>query len=141
MLVMKFGGTSVGDAQCISNVKEIIARSITERSPVVVVVSAMSTVTETLIETARLASQGKQNAVEEKLQSLERKHSQVVEALFAKPHRQAAQKAVTEILGEFGKLCAGMALVGEMPLRALDAGLSVGERLSSMLLARHLETN
>lgn len=141
MLVMKFGGTSVGDAQCIANVKEIIARSVTERSPVVVVVSAMSTVTETLIETARLASQGEQSAVEEKLQSLERKHSQVVEALFSKAHRRAVQKTVTDILGEFAKLCAGMALVGEMPLRALDAGLSVGERLSSTLLAQHLETN
>ena len=45
MLVMKFGGTSVGDAKCIAAVREIVAQGVRERAPVVVVVSAMSTVT------------------------------------------------------------------------------------------------
>ena len=140
MLVVKFGGTSMGGVQCFEKVKQIIARTAGEGVPVVVVVSAMSTVTDTLLDTARLAAQGNQSAVEEKLQYLERLHFQAVEEIFPQPHRQKAQKTVTEILGEFAKLSAGMALVAEMPLRALDAGLSVGERLSSMLLAWYLET-
>ena len=138
MLVMKFGGTSVGDARCIAAVREIVARVSRERAPVVVVVSAMSTVTETLLETARLAAAGEERAVEEKLARLRQKHLAVVEELFP-PLRQAALKqTVSEILAEFQKLCGGMALLRELPLRTMDAGLSVGERLSTTLLASHL---
>ncbi len=138
MLVMKFGGTSVGDAQCFAKVQEIIARTLRERSPIVVVVSAMSTVTETLLTAARLAAAGDEKAVREKLDYLERKHLQVVEELFAGPRRAEARKAMEEILAEFQKLCAGVALLRELPLRAMDAGLSVGERLSATLLAGYL---
>ena len=139
MLVMKFGGTSVGDAQCFVHVKEIIARAARERPPVIVVVSAMSTATETLLEAARLAAAREQSAVEEKLQYLERKHLQVAEELFPESCRQSVRKSVTEILAEFQRLCAGIALVAELPPRALDSGLSVGERLAATLLARYLE--
>ena len=139
MLVMKFGGTSVGDAKCFANVREIIARAARERPPVAVVVSAMSTVTETLLEAARLAASDEQKAVEGKLQYLESKHLQVADELFSGARREAVRKSVMEILGEFDRLCAGMALLSQMPLRALDAGISVGERLSSFLLAQHLE--
>lgn len=138
MVVMKFGGTSVGDAQCFANVQEIIARAMRERPPVVVVVSAMSTVTESLLAAARLAAAGEEKAVREKLESLERKHLQVVEELFAGSRRAEVQQAVEEILAEFQKLCAGVALLRELPMRTLDAGLSVGERLSATLLASYL---
>ncbi|MBI4464752.1 MAG: hypothetical protein HY647_08630 [Acidobacteria bacterium] len=59
--------------------KEIIVRANRDRSPVAVVVSAMSTVTETLLEAARAAAAGDQGAVEQKLQYLEKKHFQVAE--------------------------------------------------------------
>ncbi len=138
MLVMKFGGTSVGDARCIAAVREIVARASRERAPVVVVVSAMSTVTETLLETARLAAAGEERAVGEKLEFLRQKHLAVVAELFQGQRRASLAQAVAEILAEFQKLCAGMALLRELPLRAMDAGLSVGERLSATLLAAHL---
>ena len=138
MLVMKFGGTSVGDAQCFRSVQEIVARAVRERPPVVVVVSAMSTVTETLLAAARLAAAGNETGVEEKLAYLEQKHFQLAEELFSGARREEARKAVTAILAEFRKLCAGMVLLRELPLRAMDAGLSVGERLSATLLAQHL---
>ena len=147
MLVMKFGGTSVGDARCIASVREIVARAARDPkrprsggavSPVVVVVSAMSTVTETLLEAARQAAAGNERAVEEKLRSLRLKHLQVVEELFSGPARDSVRKAVEAILAEFEDVCAGMGLLREAPLRAMDAGLSVGERLSATLLASHL---
>ena len=139
MLVMKFGGTSVGDAKCFANVKEIIARAARERPPVAVVVSAMSTVTETLLEAARLAAVGDQKGVEQKLRYLESKHLGLVDELFSGSRKEAVRKTVLDVLSEFQKLCAGMSLLSELPLRALDAALSVGERLSSILLAQHLE--
>ncbi|MGH9782717.1 MAG: aspartate kinase, partial [Terriglobia bacterium] len=146
MLVMKFGGTSVGDAGCIASVREIVARAARDPkqarsrgavSPVVVV-SAMSTVTETLLEAARQAAAGNGRAVEEKLRYLRQKHMQVVEELFSGQARDSVAKAVETILAEFQDVCAGMALLRELPLRAMDAGLSVGERLSATLLASHL---
>src|SRR3990167_5182146 len=140
MLVMKFGGTSVGDAQCFRGVKEIVAPGVREHAPVVVVVSAMSTVTEALLESARSAAAGgNERGVEEKLEHLRQKHLRAIEELFPGPRREQVTKAVSEILAEFEKLCAGMALLRELPLRAMDAGLSVGERLSATLLARYLD--
>ena len=139
MVVMKFGGTSVGDAECFRKVKEIVLRAHREHLPVAVVVSAMSTVTETLLEASRAAAAGNQKVVDEKLEHLERKHLQVVEELFSEVHREPVRQAVLGILGEFQKLVAGMALLGELPLRALDAAVSVGERLSVTLLAQYLE--
>ena len=140
MLVMKFGGTSVGEAKCFANVKEIVARSAGECSPVVVVVSAMSTVTEMLLEATRLAAAGEDKAVEQKIELLERKHFQVADELFSGQRREEVRKSVVEILAELRRLCAGMVLLRELPLRTLDAALSVGERLSALLLARHLES-
>jgi aspartate kinase len=139
MLVMKFGGTSVGDAPCFRQVKEIVARAGRERPPVVVVVSAMSTVTETLLEAARRAAAGEKAVVEEKLAYLEQKHLRLADELFPGPQRERARAAALEILTEFRKICAGMEQLRELPLRAMDAGLSVGERLSATLLALFLE--
>lgn len=139
MLVMKFGGTSVGDSQCFAKVKEIISREACERPPVAVVVSAMSTVTETLLEAARAAAAGDNKSLEPKLQYLQEKHLLLADELFSGSSRFAVRKAVMQCIGEFRKFCAGIALISELPLRSLDAGLSVGERLSAILLAQYLE--
>src|SRR5947209_19931310 len=61
--VMKFGGTSVGDASCIRRVVEIV-RAASQESSVVVVVSAMSGVTNKLIEAANEAKGGNKITVE-----------------------------------------------------------------------------
>ena len=140
MLVMKFGGTSVGDSRGIAAVHEIVARAAREHAPVVVVVSAMSTVTETLLEAARLAAAGDEQAMQEKLRYLREKHLQAVETLLSGPERDSISKAVGEILAEFQNICAGMALLRDLPLRAMDVGLSVGERLSSALVASYLRS-
>ena len=60
LCVMKFGGTSVGDADCIRRAAEIVKSAVAER-PVVVVVSAMSGVTNRLIEGARKAEAGEED--------------------------------------------------------------------------------
>jgi bifunctional aspartokinase / homoserine dehydrogenase 1 len=139
MLVMKFGGTSVGDASCFRKVKEIVAQAARERGPVVVVVSAMSTITETLLAAARAAEAGDAKGMEEKLAHLESKHLKTADELFSGAKRDAARQAVQEIAAEFRRICGGMEMLRQLPLRAMDAGLSVGERLSATLLALFLE--
>ncbi|OFV98762.1 MAG: hypothetical protein A3F68_02955, partial [Acidobacteria bacterium RIFCSPLOWO2_12_FULL_54_10] len=135
---MKFGGTSVGDAKCIDNVKDIVAKAAKEHSSVVVVVSAMSTVTETILEATRLAASGDEPGAMKKIAQLEQKHFQAADELFNGVTKEEARKVISGIVDELKKLCGGMALLREMPLRAVDAALSVGERLSSILVARHL---
>jgi aspartokinase/homoserine dehydrogenase 1 len=140
MLVMKFGGTSVGSPDAIRGVKQIVSDARAKKAPVVVVVSAMSTITETLLAAARSSVAGDNKVAQEKLTHLEKKHLDTVEALFAAgARRDAAKKIVMDITGEFRRICSGMELLGELPLRAMDAGLSVGERLSANLLALFLE--
>ena len=138
MLVMKFGGTSVGDARSIAAVREIIAGASRQRAPVVVVLSAMSTVTDTLLQAARLASSGDERGMQEKLHYLREKHFRTIEELLSGQERDSVAKAAEELLTEFQNLCAGMALLRDLPLRAMDIGLSVGERLSSMIVASYL---
>ncbi len=138
MLVMKFGGTSVGDARSIAAVREIVAGASRERAPVVVVLSAMSTVTETLLQAARLAASGDERGMQEKLCYLREKHFRAIEELLSGRERDSVAKAAEELLTEFHNLCAGMALLRDLPLRAMDVGLSVGERLSSMVVASYL---
>jgi aspartate kinase len=139
MLVMKFGGTSVGDADCFRRVKDIVAGAVKSHAPVAVVVSAMSTVTDTLLEAARRAAAGDSKGLDEKLAYLEQKHFTAADALFAGKRRTSARQAVTEICGEFRRICNGMALLRDRPPRAMDAGLSAGERLSAALLSRFLD--
>jgi aspartate kinase len=140
MLVMKFGGTSVGSADAMRGVKQIVADARAAKAPVVVVVSAMSTVTETLLAAARAAVAGDSKPMQERLDHLEKKHLDTVDALFpAGARKESAKKTVMEISGEFRRICSGMELLGELPLRAMDAGLSVGERLSANLVALFLD--
>src|SRR5689334_19937433 len=117
MLVMKFGGTSVGDAKCFAAVKDIIARASREHQIGAVVVSAMSTVTESLLAACRMAAAGDQKGMEEKLRYLRDKHLGIVDELFPGVRREAVRKSVTQILDQFQRICTGMALLGDMPLR------------------------
>ena len=79
--VMKFGGTSVGNAECIGRVAEIVAAASREGAPVVAVVSAMGGVTNRLIEAARAAEKGDAGAGAELAGALRRQHAEAVEAL------------------------------------------------------------
>src|SRR3954464_11268360 len=108
MLVMKFGGTSVGDAKCFATVKDIVAKARREHEVGTVVVSAMSTVTETLLSAMRLAASGEQTATGEKLAYLEQKHLSTIDALFPAAKRDTVKAKVLEVLKEFRNICGGM---------------------------------
>ena len=78
--IMKFGGTSVGDATRIRKVVEII-REAARESEVVVVVSAMSGVTNRLIEAATQAKAGNRDAVDTIFEELRDRHNAAVNYL------------------------------------------------------------
>ena len=122
---MKFGGTSVGDASCISRAAKIIVDAAREYR-CVAVVSAMSGVTNQLIEAANQARAG--NAVEATriLEALRKQHESALVALI--PHEQERQKIrqkVEDVLAEGRRLCEGTALLRELTPRALEDRKSV----------------
>ena len=136
--VMKFGGTSVGDAACIANVADIIRESCFE-SQIVVVVSAMSGVTNRLIEAARLAEAGKRECVDCIFEELRNRHHAVAEALIHSPTElEQVKQVMNRILEEGDHLCQGTILLRELTARALDSISSLGERLCVPLVSTAL---
>jgi aspartate kinase len=132
---MKFGGTSVGDASCIRRAAEIV-RAAAERQPIVVVVSAMSGVTNRLIEGARRAEAGEEEHVTSLIQELKKQHEDVLNALVEDSRsRIAIASAHARVLNELERMLHGTALLRELTPRALDAISGIGERLSTPLLA------
>jgi bifunctional aspartokinase / homoserine dehydrogenase 1 len=133
--VMKFGGTSVGDASCIARTAKIIAQAAKENS-CVVVVSAMSGVTNRLIEAARTAQAGNVKDAEAILDALEKQHKFALTNLLHDEQKRASLRQRLElVLAEGSRLCEGTALLRELTPRTLDAISSLGERLSAPLVA------
>jgi len=139
MLVMKFGGTSVGNAERMANVVDII-REVRQRRPrLVVVVSAMSGVTDRLIRLARSASEGRVEECEEIRASLLARHLEVYERLLTNGgQRRAACAAIIKQIEELKRLYQSIAVMGEVTRRGLDMVATIGEKLSAAILAQLL---
>jgi aspartokinase/homoserine dehydrogenase 1 len=136
--IMKFGGTSVGDAPSIQKVVEII-RGTSLESELVVVVSAMSGVTNQLIEAATQAQAANHESVEMIFEQLRSRHYAVVSALIhSVPVRSRVKRELEQVFREGERLCQGTALLRELTLRARDSISSLGERLSAPLVAAAL---
>jgi aspartate kinase len=134
---MKFGGTSMGSAERIRNAAEICAQERKKR-PVIVVVSAMSKVTDLLLDTLRAAETGKAVEVETNLKELEARHVDTCRTLL---NATACPTAICEIgilVGEFQRIAHGMLMLGERPPRSVDEGIATGERLSAIVIASYL---
>jgi aspartokinase/homoserine dehydrogenase 1 len=137
--VMKFGGTSVGDAACIARVAKIVSEA-SHRGPVVAVVSAMSGVTNKLIEAATKAEAGDAEAAPAIFQALRKQHDVALATLIKSSDRRAKIAAsMAEIFAEGERLCKGTALLEELTPRTLDAISSLGERLSAPMVAGALQ--
>lgn len=133
--VMKFGGTSVGDATCIARTAQIIARAARENG-CIAVVSAMSGVTNRLVEAARRAETGDSREGETLVVALRKQHEAAIIALIKREDERACiRQKMEEVLAEGRRLAEGTALLRELTPRTLDAISSLGERLSAPLVA------
>ena len=133
--VMKFGGTSVGDASCITRVAKILSDAARDHA-VVAVVSAMSGVTNRLIEAANSAEEGDRERVAQLFDALHEQHRTALNALIDQDGERTRLSAVLEeVLDEGRRLCEGTALLHELTPRTLDTVSSLGERLSAPLVA------
>jgi bifunctional aspartokinase / homoserine dehydrogenase 1 len=132
---MKFGGTSVGDAACITRVAQIVKEASRE-GPIVTVVSAMSGVTNRLIEAARQAEAGNLDQADAIFDALRKQHEEALSALVRDPEKRKGLAAcLKKVFDEGEQLCKGTALLHELTPRTLDAISSLGERLSAPMVA------
>src|ERR1700685_2527655 len=137
--VMKFGGTSVGDASCIARVCEIVKEASRDHS-ILVVVSAMSGVTNRLIEAATRAEAGERDNAALLIDALRKQHDVALNALIHDPEtRKRLSARIEELLKEATRLCDATALIRELTPRTLDSVSSLGERLSAPLVAAALK--
>ena len=132
---MKFGGTSVGSAERIAQAAQLAIDSAAKGHQVVVVTSAMSKVTDTLIGAARKASGGHWDPATR--QQLFDRHKAVADALIGDDAARHAEvlEALRQRLDRFEKLCFGLSMVHELTPRLLDAISATGEMLTAPLLS------
>lgn len=139
LLTMKFGGTSVGSPQAIRNVIQIVKRELDAGSRVIVVVSAMSGVTDALLGAARLAAEGNRWGYLSSAEALRDRHTEAINRLL--PPNGVRQKTVQEtsaLIDDFVQVCQAVSILGELTPRIQDVVVSFGERLSSRLVAAAL---
>jgi aspartokinase/homoserine dehydrogenase 1 len=141
MIVHKFGGTSVGDAQRFASVADIVIEhhnrpSNAAAGGTVVVVSAMSGVTNELIAGARAAAEGKDAVYREIKAGLLSRHLDVVQTVLNhSPERLEVGGLIEDRLHELERLYRSIAVLGELTARGRDVVTSFGEQLSANILA------
>jgi aspartokinase/homoserine dehydrogenase 1 len=135
---MKFGGTSMGSAERIRIAADISAKQRKLR-PVVVVVSAMSKVTDLLLNTLHLAEQGDADGVNANLEKLRERHLETCGELLADA-RQRTTEGIAALLADFERIAKGILMLGERPPRSVDEAIAIGERLSALMLASFLDS-
>jgi aspartate kinase len=108
---------------------------------VVAITSAMSGVTNLLLDSAALASQGKVDSLPAAESTLKEKHFAAADALITNEKlRDATKQEISDLIFSFVDLCKAIAVLGEASPRAMDAVASIGERMSVRLLAAVIES-
>lgn len=132
MKVLKFGGTSVGNAENIRKVKTIVE---TQNDNVIVVVSALGGITDKILNAARTAASGSGN-YHEILTEIKKRHEETIQQLFN--GSGSIKYIVDELLFELEQILTGITLVGELTSKTLDRIAGIGERISSHIVAEFL---
>jgi bifunctional aspartokinase / homoserine dehydrogenase 1 len=139
LLVMKFGGTSMGSAERIKVAAHIAAEHHANR-PVVAVVSAMSKITDLLLACLRQAEAGDKTELDQSLKALNLRHFEACRELLPPSRQEAALAGIHSLITEFSRIAKGVMMLGEKPPRSIDEAIAIGERLSALLLAEYLES-
>lgn len=133
MQVLKFGGTSVANADNIAKVVKVVEQTL-QKGPAVVVVSALGGVTDLLLGAASLAAAGDES-FREKLLLVEQRHLDTVKQLMPVDRQSAQLSLVKKACNEIEDICNGIYLLRELTARSRDRIASYGEWLSSQLIA------
>ena len=135
MKVLKFGGSSVGNAENIRLVKKILEM---QEETCVVVISAFDGVTDRLIHAAQLA-RDQHAAYQEVATVLRSMHLELVSDLLIGSARESATREVNSLLDSFNEVLQGISQLRDLSPKTLDLVLSFGERLSASIVARYMD--
>jgi aspartate kinase len=137
---MKFGGTSVGTPAAMAQAAEIAGKALPTWPRLVVVTSALSGVTNLLLESATCAARGDLQTMFQAEGRLRQAHEAVIAGLIGEGARcYQIRQDMDHLIGDFVNLCRAIAVLGEASPRALDAVAALGERMSVRLLAAALQ--
>ena len=132
MIVLKFGGTSVGDAEAIERTAAIV-RTRADSGPVVIV-SALAGVTNTLIAIAEQAARGHLIGAIRAVEDLRERHLRQAELLLGSgPESIDTCAELSAMIDELAHLAEALATLGDLTPRSQDAIASFGEKMSSIL--------
>src|SRR5665648_909392 len=134
MKVLKFGGTSVGSAENIQGVKEILMR---QDDDVIVVVSAMGGITDKILSAARMAAIGT-GYFQAELTEISTCHFEAIEKLFEGARQSEVKEKVQVMIEELERIVHGVSLIGELTPKTLDKVGGFGERLSSLIISEYI---
>jgi len=137
MKVLKFGGTSVGSAETIARVKEIVS---SVQGQVVVVVSAVGGITDRLIMAAKLAGEGNSECFEH-LDFIINSHHDIINQLFDTQSKDKVYSLVESDIEELKVILRGVFMIRELSRKSLENLSGFGERLSSKIIASYLGAN
>ena len=136
MQVLKFGGTSVANAEIIQKVVEIVSGSV-DRDRTILVVSAIRGCTDSLIHIGNLASQRDESYIEI-IDDLQDKHHQIIRELLPREKHDEACRTCDELFNSLRSIAQGVYLLGELSPTSLDAIQGFGELWSSKIIATKL---
>ncbi|MFO0282807.1 MAG: aspartate kinase [Acidobacteriota bacterium] len=140
ILVMKFGGTSMGSADRMCIAAQICADA-RKHSKVTIVVSAISKITDLLLSTLRAAEEGDQEGVKENIRIIEARHVETCRELLPPDRQERVLATIRGLIEEFERISSGILMLAERPPRSVDEALAIGERLSAALMAACLESS
>jgi aspartokinase/homoserine dehydrogenase 1 len=135
LIVMKFGGTSVGSAERIRQAASIVRQHAKRGDDVVVVVSALSKVTDLILKILNSSRLGKTAETEEGLEQLRLRHKQVLDELCQGETRNAVAVEVEATLRRVQELCSALLLLGSATPQVMDMVLPLGEQISARMFA------
>ncbi|HEY6506110.1 MAG TPA: bifunctional aspartate kinase/homoserine dehydrogenase I [Chitinophagaceae bacterium] len=133
MQVLKFGGTSVANAENINKVVSIVKRSV-KKDKTVLVVSALGGITDVLLNAAAFAAEGNE-AYKEQLAVMEQRHLDAVKQLIPVANQSQMLSLVKTACNEIEDICNGIFLLGELTPRSKDRISSYGEWISSHIIS------
>jgi len=135
-LVMKFGGTSVGSIAALNQAAEIVKTQSEQWENLVVVVSAMGGVTDTLLECADAIRRGDQNTHTCLVEELHTKHLQTVKGLITDPiEYNSLIQNIEDLIHNLDIICNSAFVLGEITPRGIDTICSFGERINARIFS------
>ncbi|MDR1867514.1 MAG: bifunctional aspartate kinase/homoserine dehydrogenase I [Treponema sp.] len=136
MFVLKFGGTSVGTPDAITRVIDIVKG---KGNTPVIVISALSGVTDHILKSARLAAAG-DKSYKESLELLFTRHQTIARHFLNGQNLESTVAIITALCTELHRICDGIAILRELSPRTLDMAASFGEQLSAQVITAILNS-